>query len=353
MNAARTILEALRGLTSGPFVLSSSTAAGLAAAGGVAAADGAIPFPLDLARPVERSLSAADPTLVLLTETEIWPLFLERCARRSVPVAIVNGRISASSFSRYRRAGRWLAPSLERIGLFAMQTDEDAARIAALGVPAAKICVTGNVKFDASSEERPDVAARLRRLAAGRTVVIAGSTHEGEETAVLDAWAALEPRPLLVVAPRRPERFEEVFRRMRERAAGSVRFSSASGEPPAVLLDTVGDLASAFGAADAAFIGGTLADVGGHNPIEAWAKGVPTVLGPHLANVRAIAAEGVAAGAAIPVRTAAELAAAWNGLLANPAGLRARGEAAARLVEGHRGAARKTASAVLPLRKKR
>lgn len=351
VNAARAILSSLREETGGPFVLSSSTAAGLAAAAGVGSADGAIPFPLDLARPVERALEAADPSLVLLTETEIWPLFLERCARRGVPVAVVNGRISRSSFTRYRRAGRWLAPSLDRIALFAMQTEEDAERIAVLGVPAAKIRVTGNVKFDASGEDRPEVAERLRRLAAGRPVVIAGSTHEGEEAAVLDAWSALEPRPLLVVAPRRPERFDEVFRRMRERARESVRFSDAAGEPPAVLLDTVGDLASAFGAADAAFVGGTLAGIGGHNPIEAWAKGVPTAIGPHVSNVRAIVAEGEAAGAAIPVRSSAELAAAWRRLLSDDAGRRARGDAAARLVASHRGAAKKTASAVLPLRK--
>ncbi|HET9794321.1 MAG TPA: glycosyltransferase N-terminal domain-containing protein [Thermoanaerobaculia bacterium] len=351
VNAARTILEALRAETGGPFVLSSSTAAGLAAAAGVRAADGAIPFPLDLARPVERALDAADPSLVLLTETEIWPLFLDRCARRGIPVAIVNGRISAASFSRYRRAGRWLAPSLERIALFAMQTPEDAERIAALGVPPPKIRVTGNVKFDAAGLERADVAARLRELAGGRRIVIAGSTHEGEEAAVLEAWSALEPRPLLVVAPRRPERFDEVFRRMRERAGECVRFSAAAGEPPAVLLDTVGDLASAFGAADAAFVGGTLAEVGGHNPIEAWAKGVPTAVGPHVANVRAIVAEGEAAGAAIPVRSSGELASAWRELLSDEPARRVRGAAAARLVESHRGAARKTAAAVLPLRK--
>jgi len=351
VNAARAILEALRKETSGPFVLSASTAAGLSAAAAVVSADGAIPFPLDLARPVERALAAVDPSLVLLTETEIWPLFLERCARREVPVAIVNGRISRSSFSRYRRAGRWLEPSLARIRFFAKQTEEDAERNAALGVPEAKIRVTGNVKFDASAEDRPAVAARLRELAAGRRVVVAGSTHEGEEEAVLDAWSSLEPRPLLVVAPRRPERFDEVFRRMRERAPRSVRFSGAAGEPEAVLLDTVGDLASAFGAADAAFVGGTLAEIGGHNPIEAWAQGVQTAIGPHVANVRAIVAEGEAAAAAIPVRSSGDLAAAWGRLLADDIGRRARGASAARLVASHRGAATKTVSAVLPLRK--
>jgi 3-deoxy-D-manno-octulosonic-acid transferase len=355
VNAARTILEALRREIAAPFVLSSSTAAGLAMAAGVPSADGAIPFPLDLARPVERALDAVDPTLVLLTETEIWPLFLERCDRRRAPVAIVNGRISAASFSRYRRAGRWLSPSLARIALFAMQTDEDAARIAALGVPDAKVTVTGNVKFDVAEADRPGVAERLRRAAAGRAVLVAGSTHEPEEAAAIDAWRALDPRPLLVVAPRRPERFDEVFRLLAERGARAARYSSLADEGApsidVVLLDTVGDLASAFGAADAAFVGGTLAVIGGHNPIEAWAKGVPTAIGPHVGNVRAIVEAGIESGAAIPVASAADLAAAWRTLLSDAASRRARSDAARGLVESHRGAARKTALAVLPLRK--
>jgi len=356
VNAARTILGALREETDAPLVLSSSTAAGLAMAAEVSAADGAIPFPLDLARPVERALAAVDPTLVLLTETEIWPLFLDRCERRGVPVAIVNGRISASSFSRYRRAGRWLAPSLARVALFAMQTEEDAARVLALGVPEGKVRVTGNVKFDVPAADRPAVAERLRRLAGGRAVVIAASTHESEEAAALAAWSVLDPKPLLVIAPRRPERFDDVFRLLIEAGVRAARFSEPPNTdvfppPDAVLLDTVGDLASAFGAADAAFIGGTLAEIGGHNPIEAWAKGVPTVIGPHVANIRAIAAAGSAAGAAIPAGSAAELAGAWQELLSDGTGRRTRAAAAARLVESHRGAARKTALAVLALRK--
>ena len=350
VNAARAILDALSTEMDGPFVLSSSTAAGLAMAAGVAAADGAVPFPLDHARPVERALDAVDPTLVLLTETEIWPLFLERCGRRGVPVAIVNGRISARSFARYRRAGRWLAPSLSRIALFAMQSEEDAERVRALGVPDGRVAVTGNVKFDAPAEDRPEVAARIGALASGRRVVIAGSTHAGEETAVLEAWAALEPRPLLVVAPRRPERFDEVFALLRQKTAAAARFSSGGGAPEAVLLDTVGDLASAFAAADSAFIGGTLVEIGGHNPIEAWARGVPTAIGPHVGNVRALVAEGEAAGAAIPVRSAAELAAAWTSLLSNDERRRAASAAAERLVARHRGAARRTARSVVPLR---
>jgi 3-deoxy-D-manno-octulosonic-acid transferase len=351
VNAARTILEAIREESPGiPRILSSSTAAGLEMAGRVAAADASIPFPFDLARPVERALAAIDPSLVLLTETEIWPLFLERCARRRVPVAIVNGRISSTSFDRYRRTLAWLAPSLSRIALFAMQTEEDAERVRALGVPAERVRVTGNVKFDVAACSDREIAQRLRRWADGRRIVIAGSTHETEEAAVVDAWETLEPRPLLVIAPRRPERFEEVFRAIENRGLRAARSSSDASAPDVVVLDTVGELASAFAAADLAFIGGTLVPVGGHNPIEAWAHGVPTILGPHVTNMRAIAEAGIAEGAAIPVRSREELASAVRAILSDDSMRRSRSEAAMALVARHRGAARTTARAALALR---
>lgn len=352
VNAARSILRALKEESAGtPLVISASTAAGIAAAERVSDADAAIPFPFDLARPVERSLCAVDPSLVLLTETEIWPLFLERCARRRVPVAIVNGRISERSYRRYSGGRRWLAPSLSRIALFAMQTEEDAERIRTLGVPPEKVRVTGNVKFDVAPASDDVVVGRLRGWAAGRAILIAGSTHDREEAAVLEAWETLVPRPLLVLAPRRPERFDAVFRLL---AARNLRTARSSGgvasSPDVVLLDTVGELAASFGAADAAFIGGTLVPVGGHNPIEAWAHGVPTVFGPHVANMRSVAEAGVAEGAAVIARSPGELVSSFRTLLSDDAGRRARSAAAAALVERHRGAARKTARAVLALR---
>ena len=350
VNAARPILEAIRKESPDvPRVLSASTAAGLEVAAAVSAADAAVPFPFDLARPVERALSAIDPSLVLLTETEIWPLFLERCARRGSPVAIVNGRISARSFARYRTVRRFLAKPLSRIALFSMQTEEDSERLRALGVPPERIRVTGNVKFDAPAADDPAVVARVRSWADGRRVVVAGSTHDGEEAAVVAAWERLEPRPLLVLAPRRPERFDEVFRMLQTIGVRAAR-ASAFGAADVVLLDTVGELASVFGAADAAFIGGTLVPIGGHNPIEAWAHGVPTIFGPHVANMRASAEAGRAAGAALSVESADGLASALAGLLADDSGRRERSEAAAALVARNRGAALETARAVLALR---
>jgi 3-deoxy-D-manno-octulosonic-acid transferase len=353
VGAANAILRAIReaGIER-PLVLSSSTAAGLELARASREADHVVPFPFDLQKPVERALSALDPCLLLLTETEIWPLLLERCARRGIPVALVNGRISDRSYGRYRAVRRWLKGSLDRITLFAMQTEDDAKRIRELGAPAGSVLVTGNVKFDIRVADDSIVAQRVRGWASGRRVVIAGSTHEGEETQILEAWNALDPKPLLVIAPRRPERFDLVFDLMVSRGIRVVRSSAALPNPDVVLLDTVGDLASAYAAADLAFIGGTLVPVGGHNPIEAWAHGIPTILGPHTRNFREIVQTGVDGGAAVRVRDARELALAMGRLLGDAADGRARSAVRVRaLVDRNRGAARAAADAVLPLRK--
>jgi 3-deoxy-D-manno-octulosonic-acid transferase len=309
-----------------------------------------MPFPFDLKRPVEGALSAARPSLVLLAETEIWPCFLERCARRGIPVAIVNGRISDRSYRRYRRIRGLLGPSLSRIALFLMQSEEDARRITEIGADASRVRVLNNVKFDASPARNAGLESELRRWASGRKIFIAGSTHEGEEEQVLQAWKTLRPRPLLVIAPRRPERFEAVYRLAGERAEGVVRRTEGGPRGDVVILDTLGELSAAFSCADLAFIGGTLVSVGGHNPIEAWAHGVPTLVGPETRNVRRMIEDGLSAGAAIRVSDGPGLASAAQQLLDNPSDRARRSEAAKALVAGSGGAARETALSVLPLR---
>ena len=146
----------------------------------------------------------------MLTETELWPLFVERAARRGIPVALVNGRISERSFRRYRRVRGFFSKTLARLSLFAMQSEEDARRIETLGAPREKVRVFGNLKYDLPPPPPFSDAARLRALAAGRPVLVAGSTGAGEDEFVLEAWKRLPDRPLLVLAPRRPERFDEV-----------------------------------------------------------------------------------------------------------------------------------------------
>jgi 3-deoxy-D-manno-octulosonic-acid transferase len=317
-------------------------------------------FPLDLEGPVERTLAAVRPGLVLLTETEIWPLFLDRASRRGIPVALVNGRISERSFARYRRLGGWLVRTLDHIQAFAMQSEADAERIRRLGADPARVRVTGNVKFDLPVAPPFADAVRLRAAAAGRPVLVAASTAEGEEAAALDAWSPLSGRALLAIAPRRPERFEAVADLVRSRGFDLIRRSRGdSASPrtspiahrtfPVYLLDTMGELASLYREASLAFVGGSLAPVGGHNPIEAWAQGVCVVTGPHTGNFRDVVREGMTRGLLETAADASELAEAFGRAVDEPEANARRGAEAARAVAENRGAAAATAALVLPL----
>jgi 3-deoxy-D-manno-octulosonic-acid transferase len=312
-------------------------------------------FPFDLARPVERALDAARPSLVVLTETEIWPLFIERAARRGIRVALVNGRISERSFARYRRVSGWMRPTLKRISLYAMQSLEDARRARDLGAPAAWIHVLPNVKFDATPAPGFADAPRLRAAAGSRAIVVAGSTGEGEEVMLLDAWQRVPERPLLVLAPRRPERFDAVARLVETRGLSLARRSSphvsrlTSHGVDVYLLDSMGELASVYREAALAYAGGSLIPTGGQNPIEAWSAGVPVLSGPHMENFRAVAAAGEELGILRRVSGTDELSRALAEALGDRPALARLGERARRLVEESRGAAERTAELIAEL----
>jgi 3-deoxy-D-manno-octulosonic-acid transferase len=220
-----------------------------------------------------------------------------------------------------------------------------------LGVSSARIRTTGNVKYDLPVAPPFPDADRLRRAAAGRPVVVAASTAEGEEETVLEAWRAFSPRPLLAIAPRRPERFDEVARRVEAAGLSLVRRSGEGGAGPAdvYLLDSIGELASLYSHARVAFVGGSLVRKGGHNPIAAWAAGVPVLVGPHTENFREIAAKGESLGILTRVSGGAGLTRELAAALADPAGLERRGRAARCFVEENRGSAEATAREVLAL----
>ena len=358
IGVARNLLRALRGrLPDRPVGLSVTTAAGRELASQTLSTEAAIfAFPFELAGAVERALTHTRPSLIVLTETEIWPLFLDRASRLGVPVALVNGRISARSFARYRLARRFLARSLSQIALFAMQSDEDARRIEALGAPRERIQNLGNIKYDLPEAPPFPDSARLVRAAAGRAVLVAGSTGEGEESLVLDAWHRLEIRPLLVLAPRRPERFDEVARLVENRGFRVLRRSTHDPRPTThdspidvYLLDSIGELASIYRQGTLAFIGGSLVDTGGQNPIEAWAAGIPAMAGPHMENFREIAARGDALRILIRAHDPADLSRRIAEALADPAETSRRGADAARFVAESRGAAERTAAALVGL----
>lgn len=353
VGVAATLLTALAAKAEGRRLgLSVTTAAGRELAERIVAPGVSVfAFPFDLAGPVERALSRVRPGLVLLTETELWPLFLERAAARGIPVALVNGRISERSYPRYRLLRRWFARALERVSLFLMQSEEDARRMEGLGAPLSRISTKGNVKYDLPLAPPFADAARLEKAARGRPVLVAASTAEGEEEAVLDAWRSLSPRPLLAIAPRRPERFDEVARRVEAAGLPLIRRSAADDAGPAdvYLLDTIGELASLYAHARLAFVGGSLVRKGGHNPIEAWAAGVPVVVGPHTDNFREITAKGESLEILTRVAGGADLARALAAELADSERLDRRGAAARRFVSVNRGAAEATAREVLAL----
>ena len=354
VGVARNLVAAIRRSRPGTRIgVSTTTAAGRELAEKTLSRDAAVfAFPFDLAGPVERSLDQTRPGLVLLTETEIWPLFLERAARRCIPVALVNGRISERSFRRYRRVRGFMGRVLSRVALFAMQSPEDARRVVDLGGLPERVHVTGNVKYDLPEPAPFPDAERLRSAAAGRPVVVAGSTAEGEDEIVLEAWSRLSPRPLLLLAPRRPERFDEAARLAESRGLTVFRRSHPASRVPdparvsdVYILDTIGELASAYREAAVAFVGGSLAPRGGQNPIEAWAAGTLVVAGPHMENFREIAAAGEARGILVRVPDASGLADALAAALGDAGKTRDLGRRAADFVSESRGAAERTVDA--------
>ncbi|MFZ0691569.1 MAG: 3-deoxy-D-manno-octulosonic acid transferase [Acidobacteriaceae bacterium] len=253
-------------------------------------ADRVFYFPLDLGWAVRAWIGALRPRLLVLVETEFWPRMLVECRRQGIPVAVVNARISDRSWPRYRRFA-WMWRSLLRgLAVVLAQTDLDAQRLRTLG--ANNVRVTGNLKYDVRAAGSGNLVALLREnIPAGTRVLVCGSTLAGEEEMLLDA---LPGDVVTVFAPRHPERFTEVADILRKRGVRFVRRSEwmqapVKLEPKTVfLLDSIGELASVYSLAQAAFVGGSLISAGGHNPLEAAQFGVPIMMGPSYENFRGI-----------------------------------------------------------------
>lgn len=316
-------------------------------------------FPFDWSLIVRRTLNLVRPRLFVMMETEIWPNLLRECRRGGIRTVIVNGRISARSYSRYRLIRSWFRRVLADIDRFCVQSDETARRLADLGAEASRITVTGSLKFDsldvsAAAHGRPrDRVLRYFRMPSGRSVIIAGSTLRGEEAAVLRAFARLSLgalSPLLVIAPRHPERFGEV--EALARAAGFLTARRTElpvdAEPRAevVILDTIGELARLYQIATVVFVGGSLVNEGGHNIIEPAVFGKPIVFGPHMQNFSEIADAFLASRAALQVQSDRELETVLIDLLGDPARRAGLGAAARALVEANRGACEKSLAVI-------
>lgn len=319
------------------------------------AVDGPFFFPLDFAFSVRRVLRRLRPAAFVAVETEIWPVLLRECRSLGIPHGIVNGRISPRSFRRYRWIRALLRPALSGAAFLSMQSEPDAERIRDLGAPADRVRITGNLKYDFE----PDTAARDRlgpHLVPGRggQVVIAGSTRRGEERPLLRAWREVRdriPAVRLIIAPRHPERFDEVAALI-EAEGFSCRRRSRGGPPPAasgevLLLDSIGELANAYGLAACAFVGGSLVARGGQNPLEPAAWGVPVLFGPHMENFQTVADDLLEAGGAIRVPDPDGIAPVLVRLLESTEERRRASAAARECARRHRGAVDATTELVL------
>ena len=310
--------------------------------------------PIDLPGPVERTFVAVEPRLLAIVETELWPELLAAAGRHRVPTALVNARLSDKSFARYRRIRSLFEPLLEPLSLVLSRSEIDAQRFRAIGVPADRVHVVGDLKLDCSRDERPlEWEDSFARWSAGRFTLAAGSTLAGEEDLLLDAVCSLPAPPMLLLAPRHPERFDEVAELVERRHLGLVRRSdwrtAESARPDVVLLDTIGELARAYRLTDAAFVGGSLVPTGGHNPIEPAIWNRPVLTGPHTFNFRAIFEELAKENASITVGDAPALASALA-LLASDPDERARlGSAGAAVVSRGRGASQRSVDALVAL----
>ncbi|MEW7856191.1 lipid IV(A) 3-deoxy-D-manno-octulosonic acid transferase [Pseudomonas chlororaphis] len=304
-------------------------------------------LPYDLPCAAARFLDRVRPKLAVIMETELWPNHIHQCAKRGIPVALANGRLSERSARGYGRFAKLTAPMLAEMSLFAVQTEAEAERFRQLGARSETVEVTGSIKFDLSID--PQLLVRASELreqwqAGERPVWIAASTHEGEDAVVLDAHRQLlanHPDALLILVPRHPERFNPVFELCRQQGFETIRRSSAepvTASTSVLLGDTMGELLFLYALADSAFVGGSLVPNGGHNLLEPAALAKPVLSGPHLFNFLEIAAMLREAGALQEVDDAHGLAVAVQRLFELPRDAQKMADAGLRVMRSNQGA---------------
>jgi 3-deoxy-D-manno-octulosonic-acid transferase len=357
--AAAELVRALRARhPRSPFVLTTSTPTGRARARALFGGEIDIRFlPYDTPGSVRRFLDRVRPRVAVILETELWPNLVRGCVRRGVPVVFASARLTARSLTRYNRLGSLFRETVAASALIAAQTGEDAERFIAAGAERARTRVVGNAKFDMRfGDSVLDEGRELRRSHLGsRPVWIAGSTHAGEEEQVIAAHMQLRlasPELLLLLVPRHPQRFETVAALLtRLGIAFDRRSVKAPVRPDAqvLLVDTVGELTMLYASADAAFVGGSLVPVGGHNLLEPAVMGVPVITGPHTANAGDIARPLIERGGAIEVADQHALAHAVGGLLQDPAARERAVRSARDFIAAHRGSVERLAELIDPL----
>jgi 3-deoxy-D-manno-octulosonic-acid transferase len=357
----RMVAELDRALPEFQLLISTTTRTGQALARERFGRDRVFYCPLDLPWAVRAYLDALRPRLLILAETEFWPNLLNGCFRRGIPVAVVNARISDRSWPRYRRLRRLWRPILARLAQVMAQSETDAERLRAIGCAPDRVSVAGNLKFDVRATEEAEATRQLRERAQDLRLFVAGSTLDGEESALIEIWPRLleaDPQLAMVLAPRHPERFPTVAGLLAIAGRPWVPRSSwraESDDAPqplepgeVVLLDTIGELASVYSLAAAAFVGGSLVPAGGHNPLEPAQFAVPIVMGPNYANFRAVVDE-LIAHKALRIAAEGELDAVLFEILSDREAARAMGERAREVFAAQAGATARCVSALRDL----
>lgn len=361
--AVALVRELRRRLPEAPLFVSASTLAGRAAAleklGALAA--GVFYAPIDYPFAVRRVLRTLRPRVVVVLETEIWPNLYRETKRAGCGLVVVNARISDRALPRYRRLRWFFKPVLGLADAILAQSAANRDRFLELGAPAEKVRLAGNLKYDFDPRQEPPAAIRefFERVKpaavwiAASTMPPAAPGDPDEDEAVIAAFrevVAERPGLLLVLAPRRPERFERAAEALERAGVAYTRRSTMTGGTAALLLDSIGELASLFGLADMVFMGGTLARRGGHNVLEPALFGKPVIVGPHMENFAEIATKFAAAGALVSIGGASELAGAVRELRKDAARRERIGAAARAAAESERGATSRAAEAIVQVR---
>jgi 3-deoxy-D-manno-octulosonic-acid transferase len=316
-------------------------------------------YPYDFLLVVRKVLRQVSPCLFVLVESDIWPTFLLELNKRNIPAVLVNARLSPSSFMGYKKLSWIIRPVFNSFSRICVQSDEQGKRFVQIGVTPDKICVTGNMKFDQKTDDvsNNDVAFIRKSLAISenKKIFLAGSTHPGEESILLESFVRLKsvfPDLVLVIVPRNPDRADEVCRLTSGKGLAVKKMShNKPGTPDVVIVDSIGKLAKLYAIADAAFVGGSLIAFGGHNPLEPAAFAKPVMFGPEMSDFPEISRMLLSAGGAIEVKNMEQIYQSVLEILNNPIKARKIGRKGFDIFQANQGAVKKTAAVIKEIEK--